>query len=653
MRPRIGFLASSLLFLALGAGAARGQGAQTDWSGGPGQAGPVSAFGLRFDDGDLAWHSVTGQLALRSRPRPDFPQDVLVTDADRPPRLAVADVTGDGFADIVLCDPIISPFNPNNLRGGVYVWQNDGQDNWTRTVVTESFYGARYVDTVDLDKDGDLDVIAAAFYGEIDPPPPPPSTRNGRFAWFENLDGTGSTWMQREIGELFWGANHVAADDVDGDGDLDLIGCSTLTDGIYEQDADVVWFENLDGGGANWAQHDVSTDFNDAFEVRPADVDGDLDVDLVVSGYDRFEWFESLDGSGDRWVRHVITPTITGAGYFDLGDLDGDGDVDLLGSGLNNAVLGVWLNNGTGQSWGSFIVGPFFRGFNVELADIDGDGDLDAVSAKESGVTAGQLAWAENLGDGTAWILSNVDLITPSNPWARAGDVDRDGKPELVACFEDAYNVGVQLAAYTLTDFVSDGSLRSSILDGGSFPDWGAIAWDADVPGGTSLVVEVRGSNDVQDPGSFVPVPSSGTPFGDLIDPSVRYIQYRVSLTSGDPEASSVLREIAVETRGPAGVHPDGSAPRRNVLHAPYPNPFNPQTSLTYELATAGEVRLTIYSTAGRLVRTLERGDRSAGRHEVVWDGRDARGWTLPSGTYLVRLETAAGVESRTVMLLR
>ncbi len=644
------FLVPCLLTLALVPGNVHGRGTQTDWSGGPDEAGPLPEFGTRFDAGDLAWRSVAGQLALRSAPRLDSPRDVLIVDTDRPKRLAVADVTGDDFADVVVSDAVISPFDPDDRRGGVYVWQNDGHGSWMRTVITEELYGAWHVDAADLDDDGDLDVIASAFYGEIDPPPPPPSNRNGRYAWFENLDGAGGVWEKRELGELFWGANHVAAGDIDGDGDLDVIGCSTLTDGVYEQEADVVWFENQDGSGETWSQHDVSGDFGDAFEGYPVDVDGDGDLDLIVSGYDRFEWFESLDGSGDSWSRHEISPTIQGAGYFDVGDLDGDGDIDFVGSGINNSVLVAWLNDGKGASWSAFVVGPFFRGFNVDLADLDGDGDLDAVSAKESGATAGQLAWSENLGDGASWNLSYVDLATPSNPWAGSGDVDRDGKPELVAGFEDVSDVGVQVAAYTLTDFVSDGTLRSSILDGGAAPDWGVIAWDADVPEVTSLEVEIRGSDDPEDLGAFMRVPSSGTPFGDVVDPSVRYVQYRVSLSSGGPDASPILREIGIETSGPVGVD-DAQLLVRSLVSGVHPNPTRAGAVLTYVLPSASPVSLDIFDASGRVVLHRDHGEQGAGRHQLAWDGRDARRTRVSPGVYFLRLR--AGTHESVERLIR
>ena len=68
------------------------------------------------------------------------------------------------------------------------------------------------------------------------------------------------------------------------------------------------------------------------------------------------------------------------------------------------------------------------------------------------------------------------------------------------------------------------------------------------------------------------------------------------------------------------------------------PNPFNPRTTLRFELPAAASVRLEVYDVAGRRVRTLVAADLAAGPHEVRWDGRDGAGRGLPSGSYLARL---------------
>ena len=73
------------------------------------------------------------------------------------------------------------------------------------------------------------------------------------------------------------------------------------------------------------------------------------------------------------------------------------------------------------------------------------------------------------------------------------------------------------------------------------------------------------------------------------------------------------------------------------------PNPFNPSTTLRFQLADAGEVRLAIYDAAGRRLRTLAAGPWAAGEHTARWDGRDQQGRILAAGSYLAVLDTDDG----------
>ncbi len=75
-----------------------------------------------------------------------------------------------------------------------------------------------------------------------------------------------------------------------------------------------------------------------------------------------------------------------------------------------------------------------------------------------------------------------------------------------------------------------------------------------------------------------------------------------------------------------------------------HPNPFNPTTKVTFELARDGQARIDVYDVTGRLVRTLLDGRVGAGEQSVRWDGRDGDGAQAASGLYFVRLR-AAGVE--------
>ncbi len=79
-----------------------------------------------------------------------------------------------------------------------------------------------------------------------------------------------------------------------------------------------------------------------------------------------------------------------------------------------------------------------------------------------------------------------------------------------------------------------------------------------------------------------------------------------------------------------------------------YPNPFNPQTTLRFDLPEGQQVRLVIYNALGRKVRVLANGYLSAGSHELSFRARE-----LPSGLYFARLETATGVSTHTLTLMK
>jgi hypothetical protein len=84
-----------------------------------------------------------------------------------------------------------------------------------------------------------------------------------------------------------------------------------------------------------------------------------------------------------------------------------------------------------------------------------------------------------------------------------------------------------------------------------------------------------------------------------------------------------------------------------------HPNPFNPQTTVSFTLPRAGWADVSVYDLTGRQVTSLASRLFDAGQHTVNWNGSDSRGRAVPSGTYIVRLETDERVESRKVMLVR
>lgn len=98
-----------------------------------------------------------------------------------------------------------------------------------------------------------------------------------------------------------------------------------------------------------------------------------------------------------------------------------------------------------------------------------------------------------------------------------------------------------------------------------------------------------------------------------------------------------------------------GEAPRpaATALVGIHPNPFNPQTTIDYELGTAGLVRLEIYDLRGTRVRELVAGDQPAGRHAAVWNGRDDDGQLVASGVYMARLAAGKTAQMKKLVLLK
>lgn len=102
------------------------------------------------------------------------------------------------------------------------------------------------------------------------------------------------------------------------------------------------------------------------------------------------------------------------------------------------------------------------------------------------------------------------------------------------------------------------------------------------------------------------------------------------------------------------GEEPEASVlPEHFALHPAYPNPFNPITSIRYDLSKDTPVQLNIYDITGRLVQTLVAGRQVGGFYEVQWDGRDANGISLPSGLYLYRLQAGSFVANEKMLLLK
>lgn len=97
----------------------------------------------------------------------------------------------------------------------------------------------------------------------------------------------------------------------------------------------------------------------------------------------------------------------------------------------------------------------------------------------------------------------------------------------------------------------------------------------------------------------------------------------------------------------------DVDLPRQFELEQNFPNPFNPETAIRYELRASQPVKLTIFNALGQEVRTLIDEFQAAGVHSVVWDGRSAAGTAVASGVYFYRLQAGSYSETRKMALLK
>ena len=104
---------------------------------------------------------------------------------------------------------------------------------------------------------------------------------------------------------------------------------------------------------------------------------------------------------------------------------------------------------------------------------------------------------------------------------------------------------------------------------------------------------------------------------------------------------------------GSATAAPEPGAPAAFALLPNWPNPFNPKTNIAFTLTEPGRVELAVYDITGRRLAMLAEGRFDAGRHEVVWEGRDGEGHRMSSGVYFAVLRAPEGRQVRKMLLLK
>ncbi len=272
----------------------------------------------------------------------------------------------------------------------------------------------------DMDGDGDIDVLASA--SGID-----------TLAWYENIDGQGSFSSENIISTTADGAHSIFTADLDNDGDNDVINASLYGDGMY-------WFKNTDGQG-NFLFQFIENGVADygVWWVHPGDVDNDGDLDLLYCyAYDdKIVWFENVDGLGGFGEQQIITEEAQRPTSVYFCDLDGDGDLDIVSASLLDDKI-AWYENINGQ--GDFGIQQIIStsgdgAISVFPIDIDGDGDLDVIS---SSIEDNKVAWYENLNGNGDFGDEQVLLTDLEHPrMVYSNDLDEDGDMDILVAFSD------------------------------------------------------------------------------------------------------------------------------------------------------------------------------------------------------------------------
>ncbi len=336
-------------------------------------------------------------------------EGLAVATASGPARLAFGDLDRDGNDDLVIAS-----------AGGVTWSGNLGQRvgfGLQRSIHEET--AATGVAVADLDRDGDLDVLAS--WGTA-----------GRIVWYENLGGDfGDPTTNGRLIPSVAGASSVVTADFDKDGDLDVLATGDLS-------GSVEWLAN-DGSPADggWTSHTISPLVSGARYSAVADLDRDGDLDVLVASQAGpvFSWYENLGGGdfGNPVTNQRVFPgSFTDGRWIGAADLNRDGAPDVVIASCDADTL-AWYPNalrtptadfGPAQSISTTASCPAA----VSTTNFDRDGDLDVLATGD-----GPVELYRNT-NGTGVFVTGVAL-----PGAAAfgadvivGDPDRDGDGDVV-----------------------------------------------------------------------------------------------------------------------------------------------------------------------------------------------------------------------------
>lgn len=364
-----------------------------------------------------------------------------------------ADIDGDGDLDVLAAA---------SLADDIAWWGNDGMSpvGWsTAKVIDGALDGANSVHAADLDGDGDLDVLGGGFFDEL--------------SWWEN-DGLSPPGFgsRKVIDATFDAVRSVYAADLDGDGDLDVLGADS-------SDNDIAWWENNGASPPSFGSRNViDGSFGFPLSVSAADLDGDGDLDVLAaaSSDDDIAWWENDGLSPPGFsARKVIDGSFDGASSVLAADLDGDGDLDVLGAAPTANNIAWWENRGgqfalpttplapaqvtsPGEQF-VFQVEAVHNGrsgdTDMELATLEllfDDGGTPLTDAQANSIIDNVRVYHEAIGPDP--VVASVDTLTLNNGVQQLSFVDGDPNAQVAFGANELYSVSLDFVAGGLLDKV-------------------------------------------------------------------------------------------------------------------------------------------------------------------------------------------------------
>lgn len=319
----------------------------------------------RDNGGNVVWWMNNGNGAFESKQ--------VVSGFASPRSVRAGDIDSDGDMDIIACAWV---------GNKITWWENDGEESFTANNVVTGWVGPHTVELCDLDQDGDIDILCSQFDN---------TASMSEIAWWEN-DGS-QQWTKHVVSSRFQQSPFVYGDDMDNDGDIDLIGCGELN-------GEVCLWEN--DGEENWAEYVIDNQFSKAHTIlaRDFDKDGDMDILAHACTSSLQAWYEN---KGNKTFSKKTMEDLGGAIYMDCADFDMDGDFDLIATGMGAEGLVCYENDGRQELTRRDVQGPMDSGFALNITDVDGDGDQDVIAV---GYNSNTLAWWENTTERTSHLNS-------------------------------------------------------------------------------------------------------------------------------------------------------------------------------------------------------------------------------------------------------